>query len=178
MEPEISRKSDVTTDAPRITRIRPPCCTTNCTLRSVGSWTTATGEVKPLAWVRNLNCASRWAAPYDASSATAIAPRIRIRIAYTRALSRRLLRPMRCCHRPIVSASTSALFLALALACGKSAPSPPQVTPPSTGETINGTDRIGWTQRAGDAVELSTVRFAVYVDGVRAELPTASCDAS
>ncbi len=31
----------------RTTRIRPACSTTNCTLRSSGSWTNATGAVKP-----------------------------------------------------------------------------------------------------------------------------------
>jgi glucose/arabinose dehydrogenase len=51
------------------------------------------------------------------------------------------------------------------------------VTPPSAGETINGTERLGWTQRA-DAAELSSVRYAIYVDGTRSELAGASCDAT
>jgi len=63
----------------------------------------------------------------------------------------------------------------LAAACSRSSPSPPEVTPPSGTETINGTERLGWTQRAGDAVELATVRYAIYVDGTRSELAGASC---
>jgi len=49
------------------------------------------------------------------------------------------------------------------------------MTPPPGGETINGTERIGWTQRAADAIELSAVKYAIYVDGTRSEL-TATCD--
>ena len=65
----------------------------------------------------------------------------------------------------------------LAAACSKSSPPPPEVTPPSGAETINGTERLGWTQRAADAVELATVRYAIYVDGTRSELAGASCAA-
>jgi glucose/arabinose dehydrogenase len=63
----------------------------------------------------------------------------------------------------------------LATACSKSSPPPPEVTPPAGNETINGTERLGWTQRAADAVELAAVRYAIYVDGVRSELTGASC---
>jgi len=66
--------------------------------------------------------------------------------------------------------------LAFGVACSKQSPPPPEVTPPSAGETINGTERIGWTQRAADAVELATVRYAIYVDSTRSELAGASCD--
>ena len=66
----------------------------------------------------------------------------------------------------------------LAAACSKSSPPPPEVTPPSGAETINGTERLGWTQRATDAVELATVRYAIYVDGTRSELAGASCAAA
>ena len=41
----------------RTTRMRPSCCTTNCTARSAGSCTNAIGSVKPDACVRNLSCA-------------------------------------------------------------------------------------------------------------------------
>jgi hypothetical protein len=61
------------------------------------------------------------------------------------------------------------------VACGKSAPSPPTITPPSTAETITGTERIGWDQPAGDAAELVTIRYAIYVDGARSELSGVSC---
>ena len=68
------------------------------------------------------------------------------------------------------------LSVAATIACSKSPSAPP---PPSTGtgpsETINGTERIGWDQRASDAVELATFRYAIYVDGTRSELAGATC---
>jgi glucose/arabinose dehydrogenase len=72
----------------------------------------------------------------------------------------------------------SSFAIVLSVACSKTTPAPPQVTPPAGAETINGTERIGWTQRAGDAVELSAVKYAIYVDGARSELIGASCDAA
>ena len=63
----------------------------------------------------------------------------------------------------------------LAAGCSKSSPPPPEVTPPAAGETINGTERLGWNQRAADSVELAAVRYAIYVDGTRSELAGASC---
>jgi hypothetical protein len=61
------------------------------------------------------------------------------------------------------------------IACDKPSPAPPIVTPPPTPETINGTERLGWDQPAADAVELATIGYVVYVDGVRTELTGASC---
>jgi hypothetical protein len=66
------------------------------------------------------------------------------------------------------------LCIAIA-ACGQSSPPPPFVTPPGNTETIAGTERIGWDQRAADTVELATFRYAIYVDGARSELSDASC---
>jgi glucose/arabinose dehydrogenase len=77
-------------------------------------------------------------------------------------------------------ASACGLALVLTIACSKPTPTPapPVVTPPSAGETISGTERIGWLQRAADAVELSSVRYTIWVDGARSELTGASCDAT
>ena len=51
-------------------------------------------------------------------------------------------------------------------ACGgKTTPAPPSTETPS-GERIIGTERLGWDQRAADAAELATIRYAIYVDGV------------
>ena len=61
------------------------------------------------------------------------------------------------------------------IGCGGNAPQPPIVTPPAGGETINGSERIGWDQRAGDPVELAAIRYAVYVDGTRTELANVTC---
>jgi len=77
------------------------------------------------------------------------------------------------CRRTTVAIACAVTLLAAA--CSKSSPPPPEVTPPSGAETINGTERLGWTQRAADAVELATVRYAIYVDGTRSELAGASC---
>ncbi len=62
------------------------------------------------------------------------------------------------------------------IACDRtSPPSPPVVAAPVAAETISGTERIGWDQPAGDAVELATIGYAVYVDGTRTELAGATC---
>ena len=76
----------------------------------------------------------------------------------------------------------SRLWIALAVAvagCGKSpsAPPPPSTTPGPV-ETITGSERLGWDQRASDAAELATFRYAIYVDGVRTELTGATCSTS
>jgi len=77
-------------------------------------------------------------------------------------------------HRRAIVTIAYAVAL-LAAACTQSSPPPPEVTPPAGGETINGTERLGWTQRAADAVELASVRYAIYIDGARSELAGASC---
>lgn len=68
-------------------------------------------------------------------------------------------------------------LLATTTACSKtpSAPPPPS-TQPSPNETIAGNERIGWDQRAADAAELATFRYAIYVDSSnRMELNGATC---
>jgi glucose/arabinose dehydrogenase len=63
-----------------------------------------------------------------------------------------------------------------AAACNrKSPPPPPVIDQPVGNETVNGTERIGWDQRAADAVELATIGYAIYVDGARAPLAAAAC---
>lgn len=65
-----------------------------------------------------------------------------------------------------------ALLVFLA-ACGSKTPSPP--TTPGGVESIRGTERLGWDQRAGDTVELATFRYAIYIDGNRSEAADVSC---
>src|SRR3954470_20257761 len=60
-------------------------------------------------------------------------------------------------------------------ACGGGSPPPPVVTPPSTPVTVTGTERIGWDQPAGDAVELATFGYAIYVDGTRTAATGVAC---
>ena len=59
-------------------------------------------------------------------------------------------------------------------ACGKNTPEPPTVTPTPT-ENVTGAERLGWTQTAADSRELSTFRYAIYVDSARAELTGVAC---
>ena len=63
-------------------------------------------------------------------------------------------------------------------ACDRQTPAPPVVEPPGAGETINGTERLGWDQPAADAVELATIGYAIYVDDVRTQLAGVSCASS
>lgn len=68
---------------------------------------------------------------------------------------------------------------AVLVACDKKTPPvPPVVDSPAANETINGTERFGWDQRAADTVELATIRYAIYVDGTRSELAGVSCASS
>jgi glucose/arabinose dehydrogenase len=63
-----------------------------------------------------------------------------------------------------------------AIACdSRTTPAPPVVNPPATGETITGSERIGWDQRAGDVVELAATSYVIYVDGVRTPLTEVTC---
>ena len=68
------------------------------------------------------------------------------------------------------------LFSVVGAACGGS--SNPPSSPPGSGggETIAGTERIGWNQRASDRAELATFGYRIYVDGVGNEAPDPSCD--
>jgi glucose/arabinose dehydrogenase len=72
------------------------------------------------------------------------------------------------------------LLCVAALAGCDHAPSapPPPAAPPSQGEQLTGTERLGWEQHAADAVELATFRYAIYVDGMRSELVTSCAAAS
>jgi glucose/arabinose dehydrogenase len=75
-----------------------------------------------------------------------------------------------------VSRLSIVLCCLAAVACDKrSPPAPPVVTPPSETETINGTERIGWDQRAADAVELAAIGYVLYVDGTRTPLTAVAC---
>lgn len=65
---------------------------------------------------------------------------------------------------------------AAAVACGGTSPPPtPSPGPAPPGERITGNERLGWAQRAADAVELVSFHYAIYVDGTRSELADASC---
>ena len=63
------------------------------------------------------------------------------------------------------------------MACGKKTQEVPAAAPPPA-EHVAGSERFGWTQSASDRGELSTFRYAVYVDGARVELTDVSCEPS
>jgi glucose/arabinose dehydrogenase len=66
-----------------------------------------------------------------------------------------------------------------AAACdSRSSPAPPVVNPPGDSETITGAERIGWDQRAGDAVELAAIGYVLYIDGVRTPLADVACSST
>ena len=62
-----------------------------------------------------------------------------------------------------------------AAACGDSRPSGTPSPPPSVGEPIRGTERLGWDQQAASQSELRTFTYAVYVDGTRSVLLDVTC---
>jgi glucose/arabinose dehydrogenase len=69
----------------------------------------------------------------------------------------------------------AALFvLLMTTGCGGNAPPPP--TPnPGAGETINGSERIGWDQQAVSTDELGTFRYRIFVDDFGSEITDVSC---
>jgi glucose/arabinose dehydrogenase len=77
----------------------------------------------------------------------------------------------------------ASLLLAIVVVAGCDGGSqPPQQTPPppsqgpgSGGESITGRERLGWDQQAPSATEVSTYRYAIYVDGNRSELSGVTC---
>jgi glucose/arabinose dehydrogenase len=64
------------------------------------------------------------------------------------------------------------------VACDKSAPPAPIMQPPAGIETITGTERLGWEQRAADAAELAQISYVLYIDGIRTPLPGTTCEPS
>ena len=69
-----------------------------------------------------------------------------------------------------------ATLLFTACESNNNAPDPSPGT--GTGETITGRERIGWDQAAASAAELSTFRYAIYVDGNRSEVADVTCASS
>jgi glucose/arabinose dehydrogenase len=67
-----------------------------------------------------------------------------------------------------------ALAVTMAAACSDTPPAS-SAPPAGGGDTITGTERIGWTQPAVSASDLALYRFAVYVNGVRRLLENAAC---
>jgi hypothetical protein len=75
----------------------------------------------------------------------------------------------------LISRIACGLLAVATIACGKTADAPPKATA-GPAEHIAGTERFGWTQTAADNREVSTFRYAAYVDGIRVELMDVSCE--
>jgi hypothetical protein len=61
----------------------------------------------------------------------------------------------------------------LLISCGSQMPGPSSNQSPV--EVVTANNRLVWDQMAADAAELSTIRYAIYVDGTRSELTAVSC---
>jgi glucose/arabinose dehydrogenase len=72
-----------------------------------------------------------------------------------------------------------ASLLVTAAACGGSSDPPGSSNPPGGGgNTISGNERLGWTQGPSEALDLSSLRYAAYLDNTRVTLPDISCSPS
>ena len=60
-------------------------------------------------------------------------------------------------------------------ACDKNDPEVPDPGNPSGEIQVAPGDRLGWTQPAPDAADINTLQFALYVDGARTTLASATC---
>jgi glucose/arabinose dehydrogenase len=72
-----------------------------------------------------------------------------------------------------------ALFVGAALVgCDRTTPPAPSPSPSPGPERITGTERLGWNQPAGDAGELASFFYAIYVDSARSTFSSVSCEAT
>jgi glucose/arabinose dehydrogenase len=66
-----------------------------------------------------------------------------------------------------------------AAACGDSrSPGSSPSPPPFSGDTIRGTERLGWDQFAASQAELRTFSYAIYVDSTRSVMSDTTCGGS
>ncbi len=74
--------------------------------------------------------------------------------------------------RPVIVRTLASLAAAALAACGGTG------NGSDGGTAADPSSRIGWDQQADTAAEIATFRFVMYADGVRRELPGASCSTS
>lgn len=67
---------------------------------------------------------------------------------------------------------TAVLVITLVAACGGS---PGGSGSSGGGQVLTGNERFGWDQMASDRGELSSFRYAMYVDGARTEVTDVTC---
>jgi glucose/arabinose dehydrogenase len=70
-----------------------------------------------------------------------------------------------------------ALAVMMATGCSDSPPASP-APPAGGGETISGSERVGWVQPASSATELAMYQYAIYVDSIRRLLDNSACMAT
>ena len=152
----------------RTARIRPRCSTTKKTLRSVGSWTNATGCVKPVA----KDCARSWASAVNGVRHQHQDRERRVRI--RRITENVIIIGNASGSRQLASAVVA--WLCLLTACGNGSRSRPQSAREATSakRSPDGNESDGTSRRRVPA-ELATFRYAIYVDGARSEVADVRC---
>ncbi len=73
-------------------------------------------------------------------------------------------------HRVFVLAACIAVA-----ACGEKDPPAPGPGNPTDGIQVSGSERLGWSQQAADAVELGQIQYVVYIDNARTTLSGVNC---
>lgn len=63
-------------------------------------------------------------------------------------------------------------------ACGEKEPPAPSPGNPVDGVQVSGSERLGWSQQAADAVELGQLQYAVYIDNARLTLAGVTCSST
>jgi glucose/arabinose dehydrogenase len=61
------------------------------------------------------------------------------------------------------------------ISCGDSGPESPSPDPGGI-VTIRGNERLGWDQQAASRADVARLRFAIYIDDARSEMPGVSCE--
>src|SRR5438128_8714610 len=63
-------------------------------------------------------------------------------------------------------------------ACDRTSPQTPLPGSQTGEERISGNERLGWDQPANDRSAIASLRYSIYVDGIRSELTEVSCAAT
>ena len=79
-------------------------------------------------------------------------------------------------HRALARAVVSVVCALTLGGCGSKDTPPSPTSGGSSGDVqVSGGERLGWSQQAANASELSTFQYAIYIDGNRSVLAGASC---
>lgn len=75
----------------------------------------------------------------------------------------------------LLTIGAAAAWILGTMGCGGGSSPPGSQEPPGSGERITGNERLGWTQAAGSAGEISGFGYVAYVDGNRTVLTSVNC---